>query len=202
MNDYGITGIFSRLRDAGLKVKPQKCQIFRKEAPFLCHVISEEGVAADPSKVDAVTKWFVPLTKTELCCFLALASYYRQFIENFAAVASPLHHALTVGNEKTFVRTTACDRAFSELKNCLVDAPALCYPRFDEEFILDTNASDFGTGAVLSEIQDGEEKVIAYASRTLSKSERNYSVTKRELLALVFYSQHFRHYFVWTTFHS
>ena len=100
------------------------------------------------------------------------------------------------------MRTTACDRAFSELKNCLVDASALSYPRFDEEFILDTNASDFGMGAVFSEIQDGEEKVIAYASRTLSKSERNYSVTKRELLALVFYSQHFRHYFVWTTFHS
>ena len=186
--------VFSRLRDAGLKVKPQKCQLFRKVVPFLGHVISKEGVATDPSKVDAVAKWPVPLTKTELRSFLGLASYYRRFIKNFAAVASPLHHALTVGNEKTFVWTTACDRAFSELKKCLVDAPVLSYPRSDEEFILDTDASDFGIGAVLSQIQDGEEKVIAYASRTLSKSERNYSVTKREMLALVFYSQHFRHY--------
>ena len=132
-------------------------------------MISEQGFATDPRKVDAVAKWLVPLTKTGLRCFFALASYYRQFIKNFAAVASPLHHALTVGNEETFVRTTACDRAFSELRKCLVDAPALSYPRFDKEFILDTNASDFGMGAVLSEIQDGEEKVIVYASRTLSK---------------------------------
>ena len=133
-------------------------------AEILGHVISKEGVATDPSKVDAVAKWPVPLTKTELRSFLGLASYYRQFIKNFAAVAPPLHHALTVGSEKTFVWTTACDRAFSELKKCLVDAPVLSYPRSDEQFILDTDASDFGIGAVLSQIQDGEEKVIACKS--------------------------------------
>ena len=79
---------------------------------------------------------------------------------------------LTVGNEKTKVCTTACDFAFSELQKCLVDAPVLSYFRFDLGFILDRDASDFGIGAVLSQVQDGEEKVTAYANRSLSKSEQ------------------------------
>ena len=142
--------VFLKLRNAGLKVKPQKCRLFRTVVPFLGHVISKEGVATDPGKIDAVSKWPVPLSKTELRSFLGLASYYRRFIKNFAAIAAPLHHVLTVGSAKTFVWTSACDYAFTELKKRLVDAPVFSYPMFDLEFILDRDASDQGIGAVLS----------------------------------------------------
>ena len=166
----------------------------RKNVPFLGHVISKDGVSTNPEKVKAVSKWPVPVIKSELRSFLGLASYYRRFIQNFASIAAPLHQLLTAGNEKHFVWTEACDRAFLELKQRLVKAPVLSYPTFNMEYILDIDASDTGIGAVLSQVHDGQEKVIAYASRTLSKSERNYSTTKREILALVYYSQHLRHY--------
>ena len=117
----------------------------------------------------------------------------RRFIPGFASIAAPLHQLLTVGNEKYFVWNEACDRAFLDLK-CLAKAPVFSFPQFDLEYILDTDASDTGIGAVLFQVHDGLEKVIAYASRTLTKSERNYSTTKRETLALVNYSWHFRHY--------
>ena len=176
--------VFTRLREAGLKLKPQKCRLLHENVPFLGHVISKEGVSTDPA---AVSKWPVPITKSELRSFLGLASCYQRFIQIFASVAAPLHQLLTVGNKKHFVWTEACGRAFLELKQRLVRAPVLSYPRFNVEYIRDTDASDTGIGAVLSQVHDGQEKVIAYARQTLSKSERNYSTTKREMLALVYY---------------
>lgn len=156
--------VFTRLREAGLKLKPQKCGLLSKSVPFLGHVISKEGIATDPAKDESVSKWPIPVTKSELRSFLGLAFYYRRFIQNFASIAASLHQLLAAGNEKHFVWTEACDRAFLALKERLVRAPVLSYPRFDVEYILDTDASDFGIGAVLSQVQEGHEKVIAYAS--------------------------------------
>ena len=113
----------------------QKCKLFQKVVPYLGHVISKEGVATDPGKVDTVTQWPVAPNKTQLRSFLGLASCYRRLIKNFAAIAAPLHNLLTVGNEKTFVWTSTCNRAFVDLKQCLVNAPVLSYPRFDLAFI-------------------------------------------------------------------
>ena len=186
--------VLSRLRESGLKVKPSKCHLLRERVPFLGHIISREGVATDPAKVQAVTSWPAPTTKSDVRSFLGLASYYRRFIKNFAEIAAPLYKLSTSGKESAFAWSLECERAFRGLKGRLVEAPVLAYPRFDLEFVLDTDASDFGIGAVLSQVQDGQEKVIAYASRALSKAERNYSVTKKEMLALVFYAGYFRHY--------
>lgn len=94
--------------------------------------------------------------QTELCSFLGLASYYRQFIKDFSGIAAPLHHALTVGNKKAFPLTTACDHAFGDLKKLLVNTPVLSYLKFDLEFILNKDTSDMGIRAVLSQIQEGE----------------------------------------------
>ena len=87
-----------------------------------------------------------------------------------------------------------CNAAFATLKRKLTTTPVLAYPKFDTSFIVDTDASNVGLGAVLSQVQDGQEKVIAYAAKTLSKAERNYSTTRKELLAMVWGLEHFEPY--------
>ena len=135
----------------------------------------------------------MPKTKREVQQFLGLANYYRRFVKDFAAVAKPLHR-LTEKNCK-FMWTTDCQMAFEELRHRLVTSPILAFPDYTREFTLDTDASDTGIGAVLSQVQpDGTERVIAYASRTLTKPERRYCVTRRELLAVVTFIHHFRQY--------
>ena len=184
--------VLQKLREAGLRLKPSKCSFFQRQVSYLGHIVSREGVATDPAKTEKVAAWPCPTSVTEVQRFLGLASYYRRFIRNFAEIAKPLHRL----TEKTqdFRWTDQCDNAFRELKQRLTSAPILAFPDFSQPFILDTDASQTGIGAVLSQVQEGQERVVAYASRTLSKAERRYCVTRRELLAVVTYVQHFRHY--------
>lgn len=175
--------VFNRLKGANLKLNPKKCQLFRKEVKFLGHVVSENGISTDTEKVQAVKEWPTPKTVKEIRSFLGLCSYYRRFIKNFAEIAKPLHQLTEKG--KQFLWTEKCEDAFSTLKEKLVSSPILAYPKEEGMFILDTDACDTGIGAVLSQVQEGIEKVIAYYSRTLSKPERRYCVTRKELLAVV-----------------
>ena len=139
--------------------------------------------------------WPTPTTVQETQQFLGLANYYRRFIRNFASVVQPLHR-LTEKNT-TFKWSKECEQAFNTLKTYLTSAPALALPDWSRPSVLDTDASDVGIGAVLSQIhQDGTEHVICYASRTLSKPERNYCVTRKELLAVVTFLKHFRQYLI------
>ena len=184
--------VFERLACAGLKLKPKKCFLFQKRVSYLGHVVTEEGITADPGKVEQVRTWPIPENSTEVKSFLGLASYYRRFIPNFAAVAQPLHKLTEAKTE--FVWTGQCQLAFDSLKGLLTSGRVLAYPTREGKFVLDTDASDYGIVAVLSQLQDGVEKPIAFASRTLSKSERNYCVTRRELLAIVEFMKQHRHY--------
>ena len=184
--------IFDRLRSANLKLKPSKCHLLRRTVTFLGHVITENGIATDPEKIESVESWPVPRNLTELRSFLGLSSYYRRFVKNFALIAAPLH-ALT-GKGIRFQWTSACQAAFDELKVRLTSSPVLAMPTDDGEYRLDTDASNNSIGAVLSQVQNDEERVIAYASRLLSSAEKNYCVTRRELLAVVFFTKYFRPY--------
>ena len=184
--------IFSRLRAAGLKLKSSKCLLFSETVEYLGHIISKQGVVTDPKKIETVRDWPEPCNVTEVRSFLGLCSYYRRFIKDFASIAKPLHKLTE--KSKGFVWTSQCQDSFETLKSMLTNTPILAFPDFSEPFILDTDASDGAIGAVLSQIQDGNEKVIAYASRSLTKSERNYCVTKKELLAIVTFVKYFRHY--------
>jgi len=129
---------------------------------------------------------------TEVHSFLGFASYYRRFLRQFSQIAAPLH-VLTAKNVR-FHWSEECEIAFQTLKTNLISSPVMAMPLDEGEYRLDTDASNIAIGAVLSQVQNGEERVIAYGSRTLNKSERNYCVTRRELLAIVYFTKQFRTY--------
>ena len=184
--------VLQKLHEAGLKLKPRKCQLFAKRVDFLGHVISGEGIQTDPKKTQAVREWPKPESLHEVRSFLGFCSYYRRFIPKFAEISKSLHK-LTEKNQK-FLWTKECNAAFETLKEKMVSSPILAHTDFTKPFILDTDASDQAIGAVLSQRIEGKEHVIAYASRTLTKSERRYCVTRKELLAVINFVKYFRHY--------
>ena len=148
--------------------------------------ISREGVSPDPEKVEKVKNYPVPTNPTEVRQFLGLASYYRYFMKDFAKIAKPLY-SLTC-KDVTFEWSRACHDVFEALKSLLVTAPILAYPCFGEgvEFVVETDASTSGLGAVLSQKQqDGRLHPIAYASRKLQPAEVNYRITELETLRIV-----------------
>ena len=128
----------------------------------------------------------------ELRSFLGTASYYRRYCKGFCDIARPLHKLTEKGTP--YVWSDECQMSFDELKRMLTTAPVLEYPCQDLPFLLDCDASGYGTGAVLSQVQDGMERVISYYSKSLTKSERNYCVTRRELLAVVNAVKHYHHF--------
>lgn len=189
--------VFARLKQTGLKVKWGKCHFLQEAVQFLGHQISAEGISTDPSKVEAVKNWPVPSTVKELQSFLGLCGYYRRYVEGFSKIAAPLHdvvtrcqgtYSLAKASQRLGVLWTAdCQGAFDMLKEKLMTAPILGFADFTRPFILETDASSLGLGAVLYQLQGGKKRVIAYASRRLRNAERNdknYSSMKLELLAL------------------
>ena len=187
-----LAEVLERLKQANLKLNPKKCRFFQKQVTFLGHVVSEKGVSTDPEKTEAVEKWPTPKNIKEVRSFLGLCSYYRKFIFHFADIARPLHK-LTEKNQ-SFIWSKECNAAFEALKEALTHTPILSYPRNEDSFILDTDASNTCMGAVLSQVQDGQEKVIAYFSKAFSRTEKKYCVTRRELLAVVSSIKQFHHY--------
>jgi len=184
--------IFERLKRANLKLKPSKCRFLQREVDFLGYRVSGSGVETDDKKIEAVVTWPTPTKLRDVRGFLGLCSYYRRFVNGFSEIAAPLH-ALQKKNV-TFRWSEECQLAFETLKRKLTEAPILALPRDHGLLILDTDASDHGIGAVLSQVQNGEEKVLSYASRLYSDAERRYCVTRKELLAVVFFLKHFRQY--------
>ena len=132
----------------------------------------------------------MPKNLTELQAFLGTVGYYRQYVEGFAAKARPLTR---LNSKKVkFEWTQNCQEAFEVLKQSLLQAPVLGYPDPSLNYIIDTDASLDGVGAVLSQIQDGRERVISNFSNSLSGGQKNYCVTRRELLAVIKAVNHFR----------
>ena len=160
--------------------------------------MSARGTEPDSSKVEAVRDFATPTSLTDVRAFLGLASYYRRFIKNFPDIAAPLHD-LTKGGQE-FSWTSAADQAFNDLKNRLCSAPILSQPDFSLPFTIHTDASYFGLGAVLSQRRGENEKVIAYASQTLTLAERNYSTTEKECLAIVWTVNYWRPYLLGKAF--
>ena len=184
--------MFGKLRQAKLKLKPSKCNFFKTKISFLGHIVSKEGIPTDPSKVKAVRNWPKPKTLNDVRSFLGFVDYYRKFINNCSSIARPLNSLLqSVDNTKKGIKTRFIEWApdqqmsYDEPKEACCNAPVLAYADYKQPFILHTDSFLDGLGAVLYQ-KDGEGKlrVIAYASRSQNKSERNYPAHKLELLAL------------------
>eukprot|EP00731_Ephydatia_muelleri_P035738 Em0153g13a len=188
-----IRAVFDRIRQGGLKLRADKCCFLQRNVKYLGHLVGVDGLQVDPDKVGKVASWPVPQSAQQVQQFLGFANYYRRFIQGFAEVAKPLHRLTE--HAVNFSWTAECQEAFENLRSRLTRAPILAFPDYTLPFVLDTDASDLGIGAVLSQVSSlGQEQVVAYGSRLLSKAERNYSVTRRELLAVVTFTRLFRPY--------
>ncbi|KAF5816849.1 putative nucleotidyltransferase, Ribonuclease H [Helianthus annuus] len=176
------------LKKEQLFAKFSKCEFWLKEVQFLGHIVNEQGIHVDPSKISAIKDWDIPTTPTEVRSFPGLAGYYRRFIENFSKIAVPLT-ALTQKN-KPFDWGVKQEEAFLILKQKLCDAPVLTLPEGNDDFVVYCDASKLGLGYVLMQ----RNKVIAYASRQLKKHEKNYTTHDLELGAVVFALKIWRHY--------
>ena len=188
-----IEEVLERLQMAGLKLKANKTNMLQTEVVFLGHVVTPDGIKPNPINVSKILDWPQPKTAKQIKQFVAMGSYYRRYIKNFATIVRPMVDLTKKG--KKFVWSELCEEAFKELKRALVSSEVMAYPSNDAgQFYLDVDASDVGIGGILHQMQEGKEKVIAYASRALNKAERNFCITEKELLAVRFFIEYFRQY--------
>jgi hypothetical protein len=182
--------VLEKLRTHRLYAKFSKCEFWLERVAFVGHILTAEGVAVDPEKVEAVSNWQRPTNVSEIRSFLGLAGYYRRFIEGFSKIARPMTELLK--KEKKFAWMENCERSFQELKQRLTTAPVLTLPDIHRDFVVYCDASRQGLGCVL--MQDG--KVVAYASRQLRTHEQNYPTHDLELAAVVHALKIWRHYLI------
>ena len=197
---YNLVKVFDRLRLHHLKLNAKKCDLFRREVIYLGKLVSNKGVSANPENVSSVLNWPKPKDVKEIQQFLGMVNYHRAHIKNFSHISRPL--CILLKKSVKFDWGKEQQEAFDSLKKALVSAPCLSFPRNnDEPFILDTDASGVAIGAELIQVQDGEERVIAYGSYSLTPSQRNYCTTRKELLAIVRFTRQFRHYLLGRKFY-
>ena len=185
--------VFDRLRDANLKIQVDKCEFLQREVAYLGHIITPDGVKPNPDKISAILNFPIPKTTKQIKSFLGLLGYYRKFINNFAKITKPMTKLLKKG-AVIDINETEYRECFEYCKTLLTNEPILIYPDFTKTFHLTTDASNFAIGAVLSQGTVGQDRPIAYASRTLNEHEINYSTIEKELLAIVWATKYFRPY--------
>jgi len=182
--------VLHKLREHKVYAKHSKCEFWLEEVSFLGHVVSNGGIAVDPSKVKDMLNWKPPTDLSEIRSLLGLAGYYRRFIEGFSKLAKPMT-ALLKKNAK-FVWSDKYQTSFEEFKKRLTTAPVLLLPDLSKSFSIYCDASRLGFGCVLMH----EGIVVAYASRQLRKHELNYPTHDLELAAVVHALKIWRHYFI------
>ncbi|KAJ8364836.1 hypothetical protein SKAU_G00136670 [Synaphobranchus kaupii] len=192
-HDKRLTVVLWRIESAGLKLNLSKCNFRKTELSFLGHTVSEKGLQPDASHVTAVSQAPPPTDLIKLRSFLGLTSWYSKFIPDYAAVVEPLR-ALLHGSD-TFTWSPEAQRSFETVKGLIVNSPALSLFNPALPTVVTTDASDYGLGAVLTQMhQDGSERTVAFASRTLTQAERNYSTVEKEALGCVWATEKWRTY--------
>ena len=194
-----LESVFHRLQQANLKLKPSKCFLFKDQVKYLGHIVSQNGISTDPEKIETLKSWPVPRNVQDLRRFLGFAGYYRRFIKGYSNLAKPLNMLLrgheskqkgkkgkkppNVGNTK-FLWGPSEQSAFETLISHLCESPVLGFADFSKPFIVHTDASLDGLGAILYQNQDGKNRPISFASRGLTTAESKYPAHKLEFLAL------------------
>jgi hypothetical protein len=172
--------VLSKLREVNLKLNPSKCCFAAKSITFLGHMVSNEGTKPDPGKIDAVLRFLEPKTVTNIRSFLGLTGYYRNYVQGYSRLASPLFELTK--KDVVFVWNLDCQQAYDALKRALVDAPILIRPDFKKPFCLDVDWSTKGVGAILSQKEGKLEKVVAYASKGLTVAQRKFHPWKESVM--------------------
>ena len=184
-----LQGVFSKLVQAGLKLKPTKCKFFKSRISYLGHIVSSSGIETDPRKVEAVKTWAVPKTVTDVRSFLRLTNYYRRFIKDYAKVARPLNALISGENaskkKKMIEWNSDCQRAFDELKKLCTSVPVLAYANYKgNSSCIQMRVSLGWEGCCIKSMIKEIRELLHLLVGALTQTERNYLAHKLEFLAL------------------
>ena len=181
------------LRDNDLFLKPEKCIFHADEVEYLGMIVGKGQIRMDPAKITAIRDWPTPTNKQELQRFLGFCNYYRRFIKGYSALAKPLTH-LTGNTPWSWTENEHL--AFECLILSVTTEPVLQMPRREGQFRIEADSSDYAIGAVLSQLQDGRWHPIAYLSKSLNETQRNYEIYDKEMLAIMLALEEWRHYLI------
>ena len=189
-----LEAVLGALRRAGLTANAKKCRMGLNETDYLGFTIGRGCVRPQQGKVEKIKNWPQPATQKQLKSYLGLIAYYQKFVKNFATVAGPLYEMTRQIHPKRLTWTNETNAAFERLKSALCQEPVLISPDFNKPFLLQTDASGTGLGAVLAQVVDGDEHPILFVSRKLLSHERNYATVEKECLAVKWAIHHLRYY--------
>ncbi|KAJ1133341.1 hypothetical protein NDU88_011636 [Pleurodeles waltl] len=193
--------VLEALQKAGLTIKASKCQIGQGKVVYLGHLVGGEQIAPLQGKIQTIIDWVPPTTQTQVRAFLGLTGYYRRFIKNYGSIAAPLNDLTSKKMPKKVLWTANCQKAFEELKQAMCSAPVLKSPCYSKKFYVQTDASELGVGAVLSQHNsEGQDQPVAFISRRLTPREKRWSAIEREAFAVVWSLKKLRPYLFGTHF--
>ena len=179
-----LSEVFDRFRQANLRLNPSKCKFALRQVTYLGHVLSKDGVACDPSKIEVIKSFPVPKNAQQLRSYFGIVNYYRKFIQSFSIKTANLRSLLK--RDAKFVWNSVHQQEFDFCKQALTSAPVLGLPNMQKPFILTTDASCSGIGYILSQLDDnGHEHPICFGGRGLKRAEVNYTVSELECLAII-----------------
>src|SRR5579863_7951642 len=192
-HDRIVLEVLKLLCDNDLFVKPEKCHFRVTEVDFLGMIVSHNGIKMDPEKVNAILKWPEPTNVKQVRAFLGPCNFYRRFIKDYAIISRPM---VDLTCKDILFNFGDKERAsFEALKAAFTTAPVLQYPDQDREFRLETDASEFAVGGVISvKCDDSEFRPVAYMSHSMTPPERNYPIHDKEMLAIIKATEAWRHY--------
>jgi hypothetical protein len=190
-----IEKVLMKLKEINAIIKLKKCEFGKRNIEFLGHIVGKDGLQPEVKKVEKIKNMKRPGSVTEVRSFLGLCSYYRKFMKDFSKIAKPLFNLVKKDNKFKWEKEQ--QKAFDILRTKLTEKPILEYPDFEKEFMLITDASGTGLGAILAQKnEDNKEVVIAYASKSLIGAKKNYPITELECLAVFWGIQYFHKFLV------
>ena len=185
--------VLQKLREHDLFLKPKKCEFEKERIEYLGMIVQEGRISMDPVKLGGIKDWLTPTSVKQVRSFLGFGNFYRRFIKNFANLARPLNDLLK--KDIKFEWTTEHQNSFDTLKKRFTEEPVLMMPDQSRPFQIEADASKYATGAVLTQTDsNGDRHPVAFISRTLSPTERNYEIYDRELLSIIRALEEWRHY--------